>query len=60
MAEDPQVLVAFQASLSIGNFVGPEVQNTLEQLSNKYGKNPWFETAILSAQKETPLVQENE
>ena len=60
MADDPQVMVAFQASLSIGNFYGPEVQNTLEQLINKYGRNPWFETAILSARKEMHSVQKNE
>jgi hypothetical protein len=49
MADDEDVQVVFQAALSIGNFKGPEVRDVLASLLDKYGEDPWFSKAILSA-----------
>ena len=49
MADGEDVQVVFQAALSIGNFKGPEVRDVLASLMDKYGEDPWFSKAILSA-----------
>lgn len=48
-AADTSVRVAFQASLSLGEFSGPEVTAALVDLTEKWGHNSWFQMSILSS-----------
>lgn len=48
--KDSSVRVAFQASLSLGEFSGPEVVNALAGVVEQYGQNPWFHKAVLSSE----------
>lgn len=45
---DPDIRVAFQACLSLGQFEGPEVKGELKTLLQKHYQDPWFQMAILS------------
>ncbi|MCC5905342.1 MAG: hypothetical protein JJU13_04000 [Balneolaceae bacterium] len=47
---DPSIQVAFQATLSIGEFTGDEVTSTLAYVVEEYGHNTWFRTAVLSSE----------
>src|SRR5690606_1747612 len=42
--------VAFQATLSLGQFDGPQVLTALARIAAKWGGNPWFRTAELSSE----------
>jgi len=48
--DDPGIRVAFQATLTIGNFHGEKVVNALAYLLTKYGRDPWFQMAVLSSE----------
>jgi putative membrane-bound dehydrogenase-like protein len=47
---DSSVRVAFQATLSLGEFSGPEVVNALAEVVERYGQNQWFKRAVLSSE----------
>lgn len=47
---DPSARVAFQATLSLGEFGGPEVETALATVVKHYGKDYWFRTAVLSSE----------
>jgi putative membrane-bound dehydrogenase-like protein len=49
-AGDSSIQVAFQASLSLGEFSGPDVIEALAGIVEKYGDNPWFSKAVLSSE----------
>ncbi len=49
MSNDPSARVAFQATLSLGEFKGKEVLPTYAKIITKYGQDPWFRTAVLSS-----------
>ncbi|MEX2594566.1 MAG: PVC-type heme-binding CxxCH protein [Anditalea sp.] len=49
-ASDSSVQVAFQTSLSLGEFSGPEVVNALARIVEQYGQNQWFKRAVLSSE----------
>ena len=55
MVNDPSPRVAFQASLSLGEFSGEVVVNALAIVIQKYGTNPWFRTAVLSSETGSSL-----
>jgi len=46
---DSSIQVAFQATLSIGEFTGNEVTSSLADVVEQYGHNPWFRTALISS-----------
>lgn len=48
--KDPSKRVAFQASLSLGEFKGKEVLPALAQVVSLYGQDPWFRLAVLSSE----------
>jgi hypothetical protein len=50
MTEDPSVRVAFQACLSLGEFSTQPVMQPMAWVMEKYGYDPWFQTAILSSE----------
>lgn len=47
--DDPSPRVAFQASLSLGEFSGNKVASTLAEVVEQKGQDPWFKTAVLSS-----------
>jgi putative membrane-bound dehydrogenase-like protein len=47
--KDPSVQVAFQATLSIGEFTGDKVTSVLADVMEEYGHNGWFRTAVISS-----------
>lgn len=47
--DDPSSRVAFQATLSLGEFEGDQVVEALAKVVQQRGGNPWFRTAVLSA-----------
>ncbi len=47
---DPSIKVAFQATLTTGNYHGEQVVTALAHAVSKYGHNPWFQTAVLSSE----------
>jgi hypothetical protein len=49
MTTDPEPRVALQACLSLGEFSGSKVISSLAEGMEKYGKDPWFRTALLSS-----------
>jgi hypothetical protein len=49
MVNDSSARVAFQATLSLGQFKGAEVTAALAHVLQSYGDNSWFRTAVLSA-----------
>lgn len=48
--DDPGLRVAFQAALTIGNFHGEKVLTALSHIIIRYGKDPWFQLAVLSSE----------
>ncbi len=46
---DPAIRVAFQATLTIGDFHSKQAIDALASVVEKYGKDAWFRTAVLSA-----------
>jgi len=49
-AGDSSVHVALQASLSLGEFEGPEVVSALAGIVEQHGQNQWFQMAVLSSE----------
>lgn len=49
MTEDSVSRVAFQATLSVGQFNNNDVVAALARVVERRGQNPWFRTAILSS-----------
>lgn len=47
--DDPSARVALQASLSLGAFSAQQAAPALAKVIEKYGQNPWFRMAVLSA-----------
>lgn len=47
---DSSARVAFQASLSAGEFAGAEVVSTLADVIERHGQDAWFRTAVISAE----------
>jgi putative membrane-bound dehydrogenase-like protein len=56
MTGDSTVRVAFQATLSLGEFSGPEVVDALAHVVEQYGQNSWFKTAVLSSEPGSSLA----
>src|SRR5690606_34771082 len=52
---DSIVRVAFQATLSLGEFSGPETVDALAKVVEQYGQNSWFKTAVLSSESGSSL-----
>jgi hypothetical protein len=48
--DDPSIKVAFQATLTTGDFHGEKVVTALAHAITKYGQDPWFQTAVLSSE----------
>jgi putative membrane-bound dehydrogenase-like protein len=48
--DDPSIRVAFQATLTTGDFHGDKVVTALAHALTKYGKDTWFQTAVLSSE----------
>ncbi len=48
--DDPSIKVAFQATLTVGDFHGEKVVTALAHSITKYGQDPWFQTAVLSSE----------
>lgn len=48
-ATDPSIRVAFQATLSMGEFTGDQVVSTLADVAEQYGQDSWFRTAVVSS-----------
>ncbi|MCE2833572.1 MAG: dehydrogenase [Chitinophagaceae bacterium] len=46
---DADAIVAFQATLSLGDLSGEDVSNALAEVMSRQGASPWFRTAVLSA-----------
>ncbi len=46
---DPDALVAFQATLSLGDLSGGDVTDAFADVIARQGASPWFRTAVLSA-----------
>src|SRR5690606_2649905 len=55
MTGDSTVRVAFQATLSLGEFSGPEVIAALANVVEQHGQNSWFKTAVLSSEPGSSL-----
>jgi hypothetical protein len=49
--DDPNIQVAYQATLTAGNFHGEKVVTALAHAITKYGPDPWFQTAVLSSEE---------
>ena len=49
MTADPSPRVAFQLSLSLGEFSGPRVLDAFRDLLARHGEDPWQRAAILSS-----------
>jgi putative membrane-bound dehydrogenase-like protein len=49
MINDSSARVAFQATLSLGQFKGKDVISALAHVAESRGENSWFRTAVLSA-----------
>jgi putative membrane-bound dehydrogenase-like protein len=49
MTGDPSPRVAFQLSLSLGEFSGPRVLDAFRDLLARHGEDPWQRAAILSS-----------
>jgi len=49
--DDPDIRVAFQATLTAGDFHGAKVVNALARAMIKYGQDAWFQTAVLSSEE---------
>ena len=49
MTGDPSPRVAFQLSLSLGEFSGPRVLDAFRNLLARHGEDPWQRAAILSS-----------
>jgi HEAT repeat protein len=49
MVNDSSIHVAFQATLSLGEFNNKAATSTLSKVLGKYGKYSWFRTAVLSS-----------
>ncbi len=49
LVDDPDITVAFQATLSLGDLQGEDVTRAMTNITLKYGSSAWFRTAILSA-----------
>jgi len=49
LAGDPSGRVAFQATLSLGAYAGPEVRTALQRTLTARGASPWYRMAVLSA-----------
>lgn len=47
--DDSSNRVAFQSVLTIGDFHGEKVVHALAKAVQKYGQDPWFQTAVLSS-----------
>lgn len=47
---DSSIRVAFQATLSLGEFEGQKVTAALAKVVEQYGEDPWFRTAVLSSE----------
>ena len=47
--DDPAIRVAFQATLTLGDFHSPQAVAALARVIEKYGHDPWFRTAVLSS-----------
>ena len=50
MVNDPSIRVAFQATLSLGQFKEPSVIPALVKALELHGQNSWFRTAVLSSE----------
>lgn len=50
LIDDPSARVAFQATLSLGEFKGNNITNDLAKVLEKYGSNSWFRAAVLSSE----------
>jgi hypothetical protein len=46
---DADAIVAFQATLSLGDLSGEDVRNAFAEVISRQGASPWFRTAVLSA-----------
>jgi putative membrane-bound dehydrogenase-like protein len=53
--DDPSIKVAFQATLTTGDFHGEKVVTALAHAITKYGQDPWFQTAVLSSEDGSSL-----
>ncbi|MDE2926482.1 MAG: c-type cytochrome [Acidobacteriota bacterium] len=49
MTGDPSPRVAFQLSLSLGEFSGPRVHDAFRDLVARHGEDPWQRAAVLSS-----------
>lgn len=49
LINDPDIRVAFQACLSLGEFQGPNVKESLKKLLIKHYRDVWFQIAVLSS-----------
>lgn len=65
MVNDPSKRVSLQAALSLGQFNGKKVIETLAEVIRKYGQNDWFRSAVISSEAGSSveilksLVQDN-
>jgi hypothetical protein len=48
--KDSSVRVAFQATLSAGDFKGQPLADAMADVMAKHGASPWFRTAVLSSE----------
>lgn len=55
LVKDSSVRVAFQATLSLGQFKAPGVTSVLAEVIRSHGDNAWFRAAVLSADSTLPL-----
>ncbi|MEX2640403.1 MAG: PVC-type heme-binding CxxCH protein [Balneolales bacterium] len=53
--DDPSVRVAFQASLSLGDYSGPRIVTALARVVSLHGQDRWFQTAVLSSRAGSSL-----
>src|SRR5699024_4541521 len=49
LIDDTSARVAFQATLSLGEFSGKNIINDMVKVLQKYGTNSWFRTGVLSS-----------
>ena len=50
LAQDSDAQVAFQAALTLGNYQGKKVQEALADILLRFGKNSWYDWAVLSSE----------
>lgn len=50
LIKDTSARVAFQATLSLGEFSGENIINDMLHVLEKYGANSWFRTAVLTSE----------